>query len=56
MFGDALNASDYYELKVVRLSEGKYLFGTKKIQGKIINGNLVIRVGGGYTSVYDFVQ
>ena len=55
MFAGALNASAYWELRVVRISEGKYLFGTKKITGKILNGRLVIRVGGGYTSVDEFI-
>lgn len=52
----ALYESQYAELKVVRITEGKYLFGTKKIQGKIMNGKLVIRVGGGYDGVVHFIE
>ena len=32
------------------------MFGTKKIMAKIINGKLVIRVGGGYMSVEVFIE
>lgn len=31
------------------------MFGTKKIYAKIINGKLVIRVGGGYMSIDEFM-
>jgi hypothetical protein len=43
-------------LPVKRLGEGSYLFGTKKILAKIINGKLVIRVGGGYMSADEFIE
>ena len=33
---------------IKRLGDGYYLFGTRKIYAKIMNGKLVIRVGGGY--------
>ena len=56
MFAEALNRSPYADLKVVRLDTGKYMFGTKKILAKIINNKLVIRVGGGYTSVDEFIE
>lgn len=56
MFAEALNRSAYGDLKVVRLDAGKYMFGTKKILAKIINNRLVIRVGGGYTSVDEFIE
>ena len=39
-----------------RISAGKYLFGTKNIMAKIINGKLVIRVGGGYMSADEFIE
>ena len=32
------------------------MFGTKKIYAKIINGKLVIRVGGGYMGIDEFMQ
>ena len=31
------------------------MFGTRKIYAKIINGRLVIRVGGGYMNIEEFV-
>jgi len=31
------------------------MFGSKKIYAKIINGKLVIRVGGGYMSIDEFM-
>ena len=32
------------------------MFGTKKIYAKIMNGRLVIRVGGGYMSIDEFMK
>lgn len=32
------------------------MFGTKKIFAKIINGKLVIRVGGGYMGIDEFIK
>jgi len=43
-------------LNVKRIAPGKYLFGTKHIMAKIINGKLVIRVGGGYMSADEFIE
>jgi len=43
-------------LPVKRLGEGYYLFGTKKIYSKIMQGKLVIRVGGGFMSVEEFIN
>lgn len=41
---------------IKKLSNGYYLFGTRKIYAKILNGNLVIRVGGGYMSIEEFIE
>ena len=38
-----------------RVSEGTYVFGSKNITAKIKNGKLVIRVGGGYMLVNEFL-
>ena len=38
-----------------RMGNGYYMFGTKKIFAKIINGKLVIRVGGGYMGIDEFI-
>ncbi|CAI2383347.1 unnamed protein product [Moneuplotes crassus] len=40
---------------IKRLGKGFYLFGTKKIYAKIMNGRLVVRVGGGYMVIDEFV-
>lgn len=44
------------DLDVKRLGPGKYLFGTRNIMCKIINGKLVVRVGGGYMSADEFIE
>ena len=41
---------------VKRLGGGFYLFGLKKIYAKILNGKLVIRVGGGYMVIDKFIE
>lgn len=41
-------------LPIARITEGWYLFGTRKIYAKVLNGRLVIRVGGGYMSLEEF--
>lgn len=41
---------------VKRLGGGFYLFGTRKIYAKIMNGKLVIRVGGGYMIIEKFIE
>jgi hypothetical protein len=56
MFAEAINRSAYGNLRIVRLEQGKYMFGTMTIMAKIINGKLVIRVGGGYMSVDEFIE
>jgi hypothetical protein len=43
-------------LPVRRLGDGNYIFGTKKIWAKILNGKLVIRVGGGFMSIEEFFE
>jgi hypothetical protein len=47
-----------YEVKIPlrRISENRYLFGTKQVSASIINGRLMVRVGGGYMTIEEFVQ
>jgi len=61
--GDAIDELWAYHLNqhqlalpVKRLGVGSYMFGTRKIMAKIINGKLVIRVGGGYMSADEFIE
>ena len=38
-----------------KLGGGYYIFGTKKVYAKILNSQLVIRVGGGYMGMEEFI-
>jgi len=42
-------------LPVRRLGQGYYMFGTKKIYCKVTSSNLLVRVGGGFSSFRDFL-
>jgi hypothetical protein len=42
-------------LPVRRLGKGHYMFGTKKIYCKVTANNLLVRVGGGYSSFKDYL-
>ena len=42
-------------IPLTRLGGGFYLFGTRKIFAKIMNGKLVVRVGGGYMIIDEFL-
>ena len=55
MFAGYLNKAEL-TISVQRLGNGNYMFGTKKILAKIINGKLVIRVGGGYMNAEEFID
>lgn len=39
-----------------RISIGKYEFGNKHVLSKIVNGKLIIRVGGGYMLIDEFIE
>jgi hypothetical protein len=41
---------------IKKLGDGYYLFGTRKIYAKILNGKLVIRVGGGFMVIEEFIS
>ena len=55
MFAGYLNKAEL-TISVQRLAAGNYMFGTKKILAKIINGKLVTRVGGGYMNAEEFID
>lgn len=44
------------DIPVQRLEEGNYLFGTRKIYCKIMNDKLVVRVGGGFMLIDEFLS
>lgn len=44
------------QLPITRLGGGFYMFGTKKIYAKIMNAKLVVRVGGGFSGIDEFIK
>lgn len=40
----------------MRLGEGWYLFGTRRVFARIVSGKLVLRVAGGWERLDDFVE
>lgn len=55
MFADIFNRLGI-NVHIERLGGGYYMFGSKKIYCKIINGKLVVRVGGGYMGIEEFIM
>lgn len=61
--GDELDEmlADYMQMAncpipIRRIGDGFYMFGSRKIYAKILNGKLVIRVGGGYMVIEKFIE
>jgi len=52
---DYLNHHDC-AVPIQKLFDGTYLFGTRKITAKVLNGKLMVRVGGGYMSIDEFID
>ena len=44
------------KVPINRIDPSKYLFGTKVISAQIINGVLMVRVGGGFMNIEEFVE
>ena len=44
------------EIIIQKIGENTYRFGTKKIQAKINQGILLVRVGGGYMDIDNFYK
>merc|ERR1712060_745875 len=44
------------EVPISRITEGLYMFGSKKINTKIMNNKLVCRVGGGYMNMDEYIS
>lgn len=42
------------KVPINRIDPSKYLFGTKVISAQIINGVLMVRVGGGFMTIEEF--
>lgn len=49
-----INAFDM-DVPMQRLGDGQYMFGTRKVFAKIMNDKLVIRVGGGFMLIDEFL-
>jgi len=43
------------DIPIQRLGDGRYMFGSRKIFAKIMNEKLVIRVGGGFMLIDEFL-
>ena len=54
MLANVLNIKNC-EIPISRVSDGWYMFGSKKIYTKIMNNMLVCRVGGGFMSMDEFI-
>ena len=55
MMAKHLNESPY-SLSVKALGDGHYMFGNKKIFAKIMNEKLVIKAGGGFMLIDEFIK
>jgi hypothetical protein len=44
------------DLPISRIGNGNYMFGSKKIFAKVMNNKLVVRVGGGYMNMEEFIN
>ena len=55
MMAKHLNESPY-NLSVKALGDGHYMFGNKKIFAKIMNEKLVIKAGGGFMLIDEFIK
>ena len=48
--------SQSIHIHVTRVDKGVYMFGSKQINVKLEEGLISVRVGGGYTSIDDFID
>lgn len=54
LFGEALIRRGC-TVETKRISAGIYMFGTRQIIAKIVNNKLMIRVGGGFMTIDEFI-
>lgn len=54
LFGDALIRRGC-QVEVKRINVGIYMFGSRQIIAKIVNNKLMIRVGGGFMTIDEFI-
>lgn len=46
---------DGFDIEVKNLGEGHFQFGTKKIFAKVMNEQIVVKVGSGYMQIDEFI-
>ena len=44
------------QLPITRLGQGFYMFGSRKIYGKIMNNKLIVKTGGGFLGIDEFIK
>ena len=55
MMAQSINSQRFY-MAVERISEGIYMWNSKKFFAKIMNNKLIIRVGGGFMNIVEFIS
>jgi hypothetical protein len=55
LLGELLNNTNT-EVEIKRTGEGKYMIGDKKVSAKVVNGKLLIRIGGGYMTMEEYMK
>jgi hypothetical protein len=55
LLADLLNHTNK-DVQIKRVGEGKYMIGDKKINAKVVNGKLLVRIGGGYTTMQEYME
>lgn len=52
------NVTDRQKLKIMfmRESSGMYEFGTRRVEVKVAKGKILIRIGGGYMPIDEFLE
>jgi len=55
--GEYMNSrAEAIQIPFVREAPGRYTFGTRKVQIKFLEGKLVVRIGGGYRDIEEFLE
>ena len=55
MVREFLNTSEQ-GVEIKRMAEGRYMVGEKKVSAQVLNGKLLIRVGGGYQTLEEYLK
>jgi hypothetical protein len=52
---NALNSCDFF-VPTSRTGDGQYMFGTQKITAKVMDGRLVVKAGGSFMLIDEFLK